>query len=241
MGKRERERAERVEKEREQKFCSVPSVRRFGAAVSRPILLQTLGVELCSIIHFSFLLRASSRLPRSQLGSCPLLFSLALRERVRESVRLLSSRPALEGARLRQGQERKEEEEKFFRETTTSTSGGRRRERKKKKGTMDAPPLPPPLSERLVRACSSIKEHSVRRRNSSLIFHESPAFSRGFFSLRQSIDFDGRKKEREARQEGPQLFIPLKPLRLPLFFFAFFFVPTPRQRARCALCRKRAR
>jgi hypothetical protein len=39
---------------------------------------------------------------------------------------------------------------------------------------MEAPPLPPPLSERLVRAYSSIKEHSVRSSVSSLNLKKEP-------------------------------------------------------------------
>jgi len=87
--------------------------------------------SLCSINHFPFFSRASEKeaqlgfsLP---LGSCPSsIFLGACASESGRASRLLSSRPELEGARLRQGQERERKKKR----KSFSFSGKRRRARR---------------------------------------------------------------------------------------------------------------
>ena len=210
-------------------------------AVGTRFLLQSeqqlsLGIELSlsrSITFLSLLQRKGHRAFGSSSlcwdAAEPLFFSPW---RVRESFPLALPSPSAWRELVRkagQGEERRRSFFSLFQENGDEHVGAGGEEKKKE---MEAPPLPPPLSERLVRACSSIKEHSVRSRDSSLCFFRNRGKKprRGFLiaSLNRWIDGRERASERASGRRRPlSLFIPPNLFVFRFFFFGFL----PRRRA----------
>lgn len=100
------------------------------------------------------------------------LFPQRSRERVDESVPRAPLSSQREGELDCLGG--REEEESFFFSFLRTDGDDEEHVGRRNKKQMEAPPLPPPLSERLVRAYSSIKEHSVRSSVSSLNLKKEP-------------------------------------------------------------------